>query len=160
VIPGESRNLRRSGFNTAPAANRNLKQDCSSKWFRAWIKPRAYLEVSRARCLRNTIHDSKVDKAQTTESMDYNAERMAPGMQKYHFFVFFIPLLVFLSPFTFRFFSSPPSIETSSSFRFFLSPELLTLTTVEVPFPALAIRSSATVQSVESVLIAYLQCNQ
>ena len=65
-------------------------------------------------------------------------------------------LLVFLSPLTFLLFSSPPpSFEASSGFRFLLT-ELLTLTTVEVPRPALAIWLSATVQSAESVSIVYL----
>ena len=68
----------------------------------------------------------------------------------------FILLLVFLSPLTFLLFSSPPgSLETLSSFRF-LSTEPLTLTTVETPRPVLAIWFSATVQSAESVSIAYL----
>ena len=75
----------------------------------------------------------------------------------HYLLAFFILLLVFLSPLVFLFFSSPPpSFEASSSFRF-LSVELLTLTTVEFPRPALAIWFSAVVQSAESVSIAYLQ---
>ena len=66
-------------------------------------------------------------------------------------------LLVFLFPLTFALFSSPaPSLETSSCFRFLVA-EVLTLITVEVPRPAFEIWVSATVQSAESVSIAYLQ---
>ena len=84
-----------------------------------------------------------------------------PASHRYrHLFAFFTLLLVFLSFLIFGLFWSPPvSSGVSSSFRF-LSLEVLTLTTVEVPRPVLVIWLSATVQSAEFVSIAYLQRNR
>jgi len=89
---------------------------------------------------------------------NHKQQSQGTAMSHTHYLLaFFILLLVFLSPLVFLFFSSPPpSFEASPSFRF-LSVELLTLTTVEFPRPALAIWFSAVVQSAESVSIAYLQ---